>query len=140
MMLQSLLRDRFKLAMHREIRSVSAYALVVARSDRTPAARGKVVINGETKIATSERDGLEGWTMPRLANYLAGIHGIDQPVLDRTGLTGVYGFTLDYSVRDGDDRADIFAALPQQLGLRLQTVKAPVEKVIIDHVERPDAN
>ena len=112
-MLQALFRDRFKLTMHRETRTVSAYALVVARSERTPSSHGRVVMNGETKLATSERDGLDGWTMPRLANYLAGVRGIDRPVVDRTGLTGIYGFSLEYSARDGDDRPDIFSALPQ---------------------------
>lgn len=78
--------------------------------------------------------------MARLANYLASIRDVQRPVIDRTMLSGVYAFTLNYSTVDGDDRPDIFTALPEQLGLRLKATRAAVELWVIDHVERPSAN
>src|SRR5438093_7021152 len=76
----------------------------------------------------------------RLANYLASVRGVQRPVVDRTMLNGVYGFTLTYATADPDDRPDIFTALPEQLGLRLQVTRASIERWVIDHVERPSAN
>jgi bla regulator protein BlaR1 len=78
--------------------------------------------------------------MARLANYLASVRGVQRPVVDRTMLDGIYGFTLNYSTTDGDDRPDIFTALPEELGLKLQPTRAPIEMWFVDHVERPSAN
>ena len=71
---------------------------------------GHVTINGEVKQAASESVPPEGWSMPRFANCLASVRGVDCPVLDKTGLTGIYGLTLNYSTTDGDGRSDIFNA------------------------------
>ncbi len=139
-MIRSLFEERFKLRMHHETRVVSAFALVVGKGGPRLAPRGKVIINGAVKQASSEREAPEGWTMARLANYLAGERGIQRPVIDRTELAGTFAFKLDYSTRDGDDRPDIFGAVQQQIGLKLQPVKAPIEIWTIDHVERPRAN
>jgi uncharacterized protein (TIGR03435 family) len=66
---------------------------------------------------------------------------LTQPVLDRTGLTGVYDFQLQWlpesSVGAGPS---IFTAVQEQLGLELKGTKGPVEMLVIDHVERPDEN
>jgi uncharacterized protein (TIGR03435 family) len=140
MMVQALFEDRFKLAMHRQTKTVSAYALVTGKKGSKLATRGRVTINGAVKQATSEREPPEGWTMARLANYLASVKGVGQPVLDKTGLTGIYGLTLNYATADGDDRPDIFSAVQEQLGLKLQSIKAPTEMFVIDHVERPSVN
>ena len=75
-----------------------------------------------------------------------------RPVIDRTGLTGNYDFTLSFlpdSARNASpdnlppelrDRPSLFDALKEQLGLKLQPEKGPVEYLVIDHVERPSAN
>jgi len=140
LMVQSLFDDRFKLRLHRETKKVSAYALVAGkRGPRLPAV-GRVTINGAVKQAASERELPEGWTMSRLANYLASVRAVSRPVLDRTGLKGIHGLTLNYSTVDGDDRPDVFTALQEQLGLRLQAVNAPIETIVIDHVEKPSGN
>jgi uncharacterized protein (TIGR03435 family) len=61
-------------------------------------------------------------------------------VRDRTGLPGRYSFTLTFSSRDDDDRPSIFIALKDQLGLKLQSAELPVEFLVVDHIEKPDAN
>jgi uncharacterized protein (TIGR03435 family) len=140
LMVQSMFEDRFKLSMHRETRMVSAYALVIGKNGPKLGAGGRVRINGSVKQAASEREPPDGWTMARLANYLASVRGIGRPVLDQTGLAGTYGLTLNYSTTDGDDGPDVFGAVTGQLGLRLRAIKAPIEMFIVDHVEKPSAN
>ncbi len=139
-MVRSLFEDRFHLRMHHGTKVMSAYALVAAKNGPKLAPRGKVIINGAVKQASSEPEAPEGWTMARLANYLADVRGVERPVIDRTGLAGMFSFKLNYSTKDGDDRPDIFNAVQQQLGLKLQPVKAPIEMWTIDHVERPSGN
>jgi len=74
---------------------------------------------------------------------------LDRPVIDKTGLTGVYNFTLDFSYQpisaapDAQGNAtearspDIFTALQKQLGLKLEPGRGPVQQLIVDSVERP---
>jgi uncharacterized protein (TIGR03435 family) len=139
-MVQALFEERFKLRMHRETRTVPVFALTFAKNGPKFAAGDKVTINGAVKQVTTERGDPVGWTMARLANYLASDRFVQRPIVDRTTLSGTYGFTLNYSIVDGDGRPDIFAALPDQLGLRLQATKAPVEVWVVDHIERPSGN
>lgn len=139
-MVQALFEDRFKLRMRRQTKTVSAYALVVGKNGPKLPATGRVTINGAVKQATSEREAPAGWTMERLANYLASVRVIQRPVVNETKLTGIYGFTLNYSTVDGDDRPDISTALQEQLGLRLRAVKAPIEMWFVDRVQKPSGN
>jgi uncharacterized protein (TIGR03435 family) len=139
-MVRSLFEERFKLRMHRETKNTSAYALVIGKNGpKLPATTG-VTINEAVKQTTSERGGPAGWTMPRLANYLATVRGVQRPVIDRTNLNGTHAFALNYSTREGDDRPDIFSALQQQLGLKLEPTKATIEMWFVDHVDRPKEN
>ena len=62
------------------------------------------------------------------------------PVLDKTGLAGRFDFDLTWSADLDSNLPDLFTALRDQLGLKLVTVKAPVEVIVIDHVERPSGN
>jgi uncharacterized protein (TIGR03435 family) len=89
------------------------------------------------------RGGIEaiGVDMTRLANTLAAI--LNRTVVDKTGITGVFDLHLEYApVDDASDtaRASIFTALQEQLGLRLEPAKGPVEVLSVDHVERPSDN
>jgi len=138
-MVRSLFAEQFKLQMHHRTKTAWAYALVIDKNGpRFPAATN-VIINGAVKQTTSERDAPPGWTMPRLANYLANVKEVQHPVLDRTNLDGAHGFTLSYSTREGDDRPDIFSALRQQLGLKLEPINTPIEMWFVDHGEKPMA-
>jgi uncharacterized protein (TIGR03435 family) len=81
---------------------------------------------------------------------------VSRPVLDKTGLTGVYDFTLEWMpdtnasapapdaqsavTLPGAPAASLFTALQQQLGLKLESGKSPIEIIVIDHVERPSGN
>ena len=76
---------------------------------------------------------------------------VDRPVIDKTGLTGVYNFELDYSPQlhsagpEGTasyptGRPDVFTAIQKQLGLKLEPGRGPVSQLIVDHVERPSEN
>jgi uncharacterized protein (TIGR03435 family) len=82
--------------------------------------------------------------MERFASWLT--YGAGRPVLDRTGLTGSYDFTLDWSPDFGGARppdpgaAELFTALQEQLGLKLELRKEPLEFIVIDHAERPSEN
>jgi uncharacterized protein (TIGR03435 family) len=80
----------------------------------------------------------DGWTMAQLASRLTDIAG--RPVVDRTGLEGKYGVNLDYSRTGQDDKPSIFTAVQDQLGLKLDAGKAPLEMMVIDHIERPAEN
>ncbi len=153
LMLQSLLADRFQLRTHREMREVAAYELTIAKDAgktlsklhevRTGDIGGggpRVRINGALQQSPSEPEAAEGWPMSRIALYISDIPDVNRPVIDKTGLTGIYSFTLDFSFTGGDDRPSIFTALPAQLGLRLKSAKSSVEFLVIDHIERPSEN
>jgi uncharacterized protein (TIGR03435 family) len=84
-----------------------------------------------------------GITVTALAATLASIAG--RPVLDKTGLTGKYDYKLEYAPDDSQSDADpagpsIFTAVQEQLGLKLDAAKGPVEIVVIDHIEKPSGN
>jgi uncharacterized protein (TIGR03435 family) len=184
-MVRSLLEDRFKLVAHRETKDVPVYALVVAKSglkikelppdpepDAADADKGKVdvtatsagragtVVNyGKGSYVTFTYNKLEAKKV-NLASLVDSLgRFVDRPIVDMTGLTGRYDFTLEYSVEElrnlvrasggdasripdlgGDPTISIFSSL-EALGLRLEPRRAPVEVVVVDHVERvPTAN
>jgi uncharacterized protein (TIGR03435 family) len=137
-MVQSLLEDRFKLALHRETREQPIYYLSVARggSHLKPAEKETGVGMGEKLISSA------GAPIATLADMLAAVAG--RSVIDKTGLEGFYEFRLEWT--PDDTPADLatgpslFTAIQEQLGLRLESAKGPVEVLVIDHAERPDAN
>ena len=82
-------------------------------------------------------------TMEGLARQLSVTAG--RPVVDKTGLSGFYAFTLDWFPANRIPAPDLdapsmFAALQEQLGLRLESSKGPMEKLIVDHAEKPSEN
>jgi uncharacterized protein (TIGR03435 family) len=141
-MMRALLADRFQLAVHRESKEMPAYALVAARGgpklQQVEPGGTNMNNNGNnnSRQITAERVSMAG-----LAETLARI--VEHPVVDRTGLQGVYKLKLEYAPDnakpDGPDGAagpSIYAALQEQLGLKLQTQKLPVEIIVVDRVER----
>jgi uncharacterized protein (TIGR03435 family) len=139
-MLQTLLAERFKVAVHRETKEVAVYALMLAKSgpklhevkeDDTNSHTGLRDSNGHIAATKSP--------MTALARVLA--EEVGRTVLDRTGLTGKYDFILDWTPDQGTRAPDVpgaflFAALQEQLGLKLEPTKGPVEMLIIDHAEK----
>ena len=137
-MLAAVLADRFKLAVHRETKELTVYALVVAKN-------GPKLKKGEPgdNNTSSRRGHLTAQTSMRgLAVFLAGPNvKLGRPVVDKTGLDGVFDFNLDWTpegvaTADSDATPSIFVALQEQLGLKLEAQKSPVEVLIVDHVEK----
>jgi uncharacterized protein (TIGR03435 family) len=139
LMLQSLLADRFKLTWHKEIRQLPVFDLVIAKGGsklQESKADGRTYNTGTQRISD------QGVTMPVLADQLAARLG--RPVIDKTGLTGRYDVTLKWTPDDTEPAPDappsIFTAVQEQLGLKLESTKGPVETLVIDHVEEPSPN
>jgi len=141
-MLQNLLKDRFKLMSHRQVKDVSGYALVKGKKDLK-----LIEIAGEGGGEGSMTGAglmFEGHKMPlsRLTDILAS--ALKTPVRDMTGLTGNYDFKLDMrpylsSVQPGQplDLAGIaISALEDELGLRLESRKFPMDVLVVDSAER----
>lgn len=161
-MLQALLAARFSLKLHHETRDVPVYALGVARNGPKPALRkgsGEMV---QQPDGTRVKDNLvffqsqgpadpnvhlvvKNRAMREFTDILSSM--TDRPVVDRTGLRGEFDFTIDYE-KDPDAAPGnpqlvgpgFFAALQEQLGLKLESIKAPVDVLVIDRVERASAN
>jgi uncharacterized protein (TIGR03435 family) len=143
-MLQSLLADRFALKYHMETREGPVYILTRGTGklqleepkDKDGDARSAVVMK-QGGIADGEAFG-ENISIQALAKSLSG--GLHLPVLDQTGITGTYDFHLEPDDPENHDyTAAIFDAM-HRLGLNLKKGKAPVETLVIDHVEKPSAN
>jgi len=131
-MLQALLAERFKLAVHREIREMPVYALVVAKGGLKiqPVEAGSGGLTGGSGKLMAKAVPLS-----RLAGYLAGPRlQLGHPVIDRTGISESFSFTLEYTPED------LFAALQEQLGLKLEPSKGMVDVIIVDHAEKPSEN
>lgn len=164
-MLQELLANRFKLAVHHELKELPVFALLVAKNgpklrESQPGNAVETEIKGiDGLILRSQRGVLEvhDISMAGFARIMNGQLG--QTVLDKTGLKGHYDLILKWTPEEAHIPADptvmggpalvqpsdpldspLFSALKQQLGLRLELVKAPVDTIVIDHVEMPSEN
>jgi uncharacterized protein (TIGR03435 family) len=135
-MLQTLLAERFKLAIHRETKPVQAFVLEVAKSGPKleKAEDGESTTNSSRGLVDATHT-----TMDRFAEVLS--RQMDLPVVNRTGLEGIFNLKLQWTPESAKPEGpSIFTAIQQQLGLRLRSQKAPVEILVIDHVERPSEN
>jgi uncharacterized protein (TIGR03435 family) len=144
LMVQALLADRFKLKVHRESKELPAYALRLGKNKPKLQEAGEkdvVKIQGRPYIDESLTE-QKGWTMQKFAAFLSGVPSLDKrAVVDQTGLTGTYKIDFVYAFMPNDnDRPDVFAAVQNQLGLKLEATKASFEMLVIDRLERPDEN
>ena len=155
--MQKLLADRFQLVSHREKKELSVYAITIAKGGpkltphQGPASNlpGFGFGRGMLNIRKS--------TMTELAGFLQA-NVLEQPVVDQTGLTDRFDFNVKYTpdatqlanqpagvqppppVSEADAPPDLFTAFQQQIGLKLENTKAPVDVVVIDKVEKPSGN
>ena len=159
-MLQRLLAERFKLTLHRETRDLPVYALVKARVDGRLGERLKpsdvdcskvragaappasqpgqrpscMMIFGQGRLVSY------GMTITQLAE-MGLSRSVLRPVVDRTGLTGSYTWTLEWAPDDSPDAngdvPSLMTALVEQLGLKLESARGAVEVIVIDHVQHP---
>jgi uncharacterized protein (TIGR03435 family) len=139
---QSLLEERFGLRVHRETRDIPVYTLEFASRDRSFGPRfGRSSADCRTDPDSCRFRPVPGRVqtgavaMPTLTNFLATV--VDRFIVDRTGLDGTFRLELEWSPDQSGDGPSIFTALPEQLGLRLDAGRAPVDVLVIDHVERP---
>jgi uncharacterized protein (TIGR03435 family) len=138
LMLQTLLAERFKLALHRETREMAVYALVASK-DGSKLKQAESDGNSRTRSRRG-RITAEHTSMVELADAMKRLTGLR--VVDMTGLQGVFDFTLEWdpSTDPASGRQNLspsmFTALQEQLGLRLEERKMPVEILVIDHVEK----
>jgi uncharacterized protein (TIGR03435 family) len=153
-MLRSLLSERFKLAFHRETRELPGYALVVGKSG-LKAKRSQPDAESRTNSSRVAIDA-EACSMYQLAQKLSEV--IHVPVADLTEIEGEFDFQLKWTPDDmqakppsgGDKPAaaavdlasgpSVFAALQEQLGLKLEPRKVPTEVLVIDHAEKASEN
>jgi len=184
LMMQSLLADRFGLKLHFETPTVPVFALTLvkpgklgpglrAHSEGVPCsepASSSTAPNTQSKPPFPGACGIYGMhpttgdnvemgardtTMPLLAAALPSLGGLGRPVVDQTGLTGHYDFTVEFSqqatrnaMRNSTEAntsletqgTTFLQAVREQLGLKLEPIRAPVQTLVVDHIERPSEN
>ena len=146
MMLQTLLADRFGLQFHRVTKTVSGYSLTINNGGL----KISEVAPGDSHSTSGGRGSLSAKNVQiaRLADRLSNLLG--SAVVDQTGNSGFFNFDLSWSpektspspsASGGDDnRPSLFTALQEQLGLKLESRKVPVEFIVIDRVDKPSLN
>ena len=141
-MLGKLLKERFGLQVHEEQREMTVYALRVSKGG------SKLTVSTH---GTQDMDQTgDGHAMRFTANTMGDFaraldYMVDRPVIDQTGLQGMYDFTLRWrpegAPADDPNAAEpLFTAIPEQLGLRLEAAKASAEVLVVDHIDRPTAD
>jgi len=158
--LQALLAERCQLVIHRETKEQSVYALLVGRNGPKIQPVQTKSVGGPPRMMMGR--GMvngQGVELQMLATVLS--NQLGRPVLDRTGLTGHFDIKLQWTPDPGQSATplggapppgvqappppdpngpSIFAAIQEQLGLRLESQKGPVEMIVIDRVEKPSEN
>ena len=155
-MFQQFLADRFKLTVHWETREFPVYALVVGKKGLNLHSSAKA--DGGTDItAGDDQFTAQGVTLAALAQALTQdmSQELGRIVIDKTGITGRYDVALKWTPDTGatpinsrtegtmppaDSGPSIFTAIQEQLGLKLESTKGPVQVLVIDHVEMPSEN
>jgi uncharacterized protein (TIGR03435 family) len=138
-MLQKMLAERFKLAVRHEQKILPVFGLVIAKNG----IKFKQVPDSDSHNSNNNNNHYTGTcvSMTMFAEFLA--RRMDRPVLDMTGLKGFYDLTLEWTpdaatapAADLPTLPELPLAVQEQLGLRLESRKAPIPIVIVDHVER----
>ena len=148
LMMQTLLADRFKLSIHRDTKPISAYALNVAKGGskldlagegdgRVPGCRRNLY--GTNGVTTAVCQSMTTAQLAQQLQTLAPAYFRDAPVVDHTGLTKTYDFTLEWLTRAqldaGEQGPSMFDAV-SKLGLTLDRQKDSVEVLVVDHCEK----
>jgi uncharacterized protein (TIGR03435 family) len=163
LLLQSMLRDRFGLVAHFDKRELPVYALTLARKDgmlgsqlrrarvncadanaiALAQAKKTLAANGAPACGANEGPGVlivGGLSMETIARALRVPAGRD--VVDQTGLTGLWEAKLEFALPDDrtSDKPSFFSAVQEQLGLKLESSKAPLDVLVVDTITRPTPN
>ena len=148
-MLRALLAERFKLALHREQKTMQVYALEVAKGgvklkesaagDKGEAGCARSFAEREGATLAAVCTGMRAADIAQQVQSLAPGYFQDGPVVDASGLKGVYDFKLEWITRieanAGSGGPTIFDAVQQQLGLKLESRKQALEMLFVDHCE-----
>lgn len=150
LMLQSLLSMRFHLEFHWETRETQVYALTATKKVRMQASESDTQPMLRPQGAVLYVQHVSMTDFARFLTIARTRFGLDLPILNETGLTGTYDFTLNFarpvsldplSERTGTPvDPPILGAVEDQLGLKLVSRKAPVSVLVVDHAERPQEN
>jgi len=154
-MVQKLLAERFKLAFHHDKKELSVFALTVGKTgSKLTASTSNLDVPGLSFRGLGVMNAMNA----NMSDFTGTMQSLvlDRPVVDQTGLKGRFDFELKWTADDSqfpglkgqlppprDDvetQPDLFTAIQQQLGLKLEAVKIPVDVLVIDHVEKPSAN
>ena len=152
-MLRSLLEDRFNVRVHTEMRDADVFALVLANKDGRLGPQLTAYTSEcytappppGTAVDPARRCGLggppgdirgNGVLMSQLVSGLSRSASIGRPVVDRTGLSGRYNLRLAWTP-DADAGPSVFTVIQEQLGLKLQPERGPIEYLVIDNADRP---
>jgi uncharacterized protein (TIGR03435 family) len=151
LMLQSLLEDRFKLALSRATKELPVYALETRKSGSKLREVPEAAAEDTFQVGRRGHIAAKGVPIAELAAILSSF--VERPVVDHTDLKGKYDLTLDFTPGEGTaspenpdeyppnpDGPSLFEAIQEQLGLRLLATKAPVEMLVIDRAEKPTRN
>jgi uncharacterized protein (TIGR03435 family) len=138
-MLQTLLKERFQMTLHMDQKVMTHYELVVGKNG--PKMKESTVAQTESS-GRARLDGISSnhMDMNMLARLLSRMTRM--PVLDKTGLTGFYQIDLKYADEVSAKAAEnptgpsVFTAVQEQLGLKLESKKGPVEVLVVDHAEK----
>jgi uncharacterized protein (TIGR03435 family) len=158
-MITNALVDRFKITIHHESREFPVYNLVIAKGGlkpavkiSDPAAPGNPLSGGYNYITMHNRP---------ISTFTGALsHRLDRTVIDKTGLTGNYDLNLRFTpdaldpgklrndkalaeaadLASKEDLPTLFTAMQEELGLKLESAKGPVDCIVIDHIEQPSAN
>jgi uncharacterized protein (TIGR03435 family) len=136
------LAERFQFQVHRETKELPVYALVVTKTGpklHTAEPGGNTEMRGDNGSFV-----FRSTSMPQFAANLSTLASVDRPVLDRTAIPGVFDFGLKFAESSLEmkrqtiqgDGPSIFTLIQEQLGLKLEAQKGPVEMLVIDHAER----
>ena len=154
-MIRKLLADRFKLTFRREQKELPIFALTVAKNGPKLRAGTESPDGPKPLLIVLSPQGASmpgrNATMAELASVMQRA-ALDRPVVDQTGLSKRYDFDLEWTPNDSQfggqgppeprepTKPDLFAAIQQQLGLKLEATRGSVEMLVIDQVERPSEN
>jgi uncharacterized protein (TIGR03435 family) len=156
-LVRKLLEDRFQLVSHREKKELSVYAITIAKGGPKLAPHQGPASNQPGFGFGRGMLNIRNSTMTEFAGFLQA-NILEQPVVDQTGLTDRFDFNVRYTpdaaqlanlpagvpppppVNDADTPPDLFTAFQQQIGLKLESKKAPVDVVVVDKVEKPSEN
>jgi len=155
-MMQKLLADRFKLTFHHDKKELGVFLITLGKTgpkltknDSNPDGLPGLGMNGMGRVSARNA------TIADFAGLMQG-RILDRPVVDQTGLAGRFDFTLQWTPDDSqyggrggqapppangaNAPPNLFDAMQEQLGLKIESTKAPVDVLVIDHVEKPSDN